>query len=283
LSWAVFLAALASACLHASWNVIAKRQRVPSEAVLGIVLTTALVCLVALPLLGLPPPQAWPWLLAAAGFNVAYSRALMSAYDLTDLNLAYSTVRAMLPPMLVVLGYVLFGETVGTTALAGLALVAAALLLFGLHGRGLAGADARGIAVAALAGFVLAFSYAFDIKGARLSGGGLPVILQYGATSSLVTAAGLLTVSLIERREPLGALRRNWRACAAGAALLMASYFAALWAYVQGPVGLVAPVRETSVLFGGVLAWLVLRERIGPRQWLAIGLAAAGAVLIKIR
>jgi hypothetical protein len=51
----VFFAALASAGLHASWNVIAKRQRIPSEAVLGIILTTALVCLVAVPFIGLPP------------------------------------------------------------------------------------------------------------------------------------------------------------------------------------------------------------------------------------
>jgi len=93
----------------------------------------------------------------------------------------------------------------------------------------------------------------------------------------------MLAVSLAERRAPLAVLARNWRACAIGAALLMASYFLALWAYVEGPVGLVAPVRETSILFGGVLAWGVLRERIGRRQWAAIGLAALGAILIKIR
>lgn len=250
---------------------------------LGIILTTALVCLVALPFIGLPPRAAWPWLGAAAVFNVAYSRALMAAYDLADLNVVYSVVRAMLPPMLFVIGFIAFGERLAPTAATGLGLVVASLILFGLHGRKGGPADARGLTIAALAGFVLAFSYACDIKGARLSGGGLFVIVQYGVASSLMTAAGMLTVSIFERRSPVAVLGRNWRACGVGALLLMASYLAALWAYAQGPVALVAPVRETSILFGGVLAFFVLRERIGAQQWAAIGIAALGAILIKIR
>ncbi len=283
LSWTVFLSALLSAALHASWNVVAKRQRVPSEAVLGIILTTALICLAALPFIGLPPRAAWPWLIAAAGFNVAYSRALMAAYDLADLSLVYSAVRAMLPPMLLVIGFLAFDERPAPSAMAGLGLVVASLLLFGLDSRKRSSASLRGVAIAALAGFVLAFSYACDIKGARLSGGGLFLVVQYGAASSLMTAAGMLAVSSIEGRSAVGALGRNWRACGLGALLLMASYLTALWAYAQGPVALVAPVRETSILFGGVLAFLVLRERIGAQQWAAIGIAALGAILIKVR
>lgn len=277
------MAALVSAGLHASWNVVAKQQRVPSEAVLGIILATALVCLVALPFIGLPPRAAWPWLGAAAFFNVAYSRALMAAYDLADLNVVYSAVRGMLPPILFVIGFVAFGERLAPTAATGLGLMVTSLILFGVHGLKRGSSNARGLTIAALAGFVLAFSYACDVKGARLSGGGLFPIVQYGAASSLMTAAGMLTVSTLERRSPMAALARNWRACAVGALLLMASYFAALWAYAQGPVALVAPVRETSILFGGVLAFCVLRERIGTQQWAAIGIAALGAILIKIR
>jgi drug/metabolite transporter (DMT)-like permease len=283
LSWAVFFAALASACLHASWNVIAKKQQIPSEAVLGIILATAAVCLVAIPFIGLPPVSAWPWLFAAAAFNVIYSRALMTAYDRTALNLAYSVVRAMLPPILFILGFLFFSETIAISAVFGLTLIAASLVLFSIHGWSQRSSDAQGFVLAALAGLVLAFSYACDIKGARISGGHPFVILQYGAASSLVTATGLLGLSLVEKKQPITILRRNWQACASGAALLMASYFLALWAYAQGPVGLVAPVRETSILFGGVFAFLILHERIGSKQWAAIGIAALGAILIKIK
>lgn len=283
MSWLVFAAALASAGLHASWNVLAKKQRVPSEAVLGIILATACVCLVALPIIGAPPVATWPWLLTAAAFNVAYSRALMAAYDRSKLSLVYSTVRAIVPPMLFLIGLLFFTESAQPWSVAGLALIVVSLILFGAEGARGPEADRRGLLLAAGAGLVLSLSYACDIKGARVGGGGLLGIFQYGAASSLATACGLLALSWAERKNPFAVLQRNWQVCGLGAALLMASYFSALWAYVQGPIGLVAPIRETSILFGGLLAFLVLREHIGPRQWTAIALAACGAVLIKMR
>jgi drug/metabolite transporter (DMT)-like permease len=283
MSWLVFAAALASAGAHASWNVLAKKQHVPSDAVLGIILATACVCLAALPFIGLPPATAWLWLVTAAIFNIAYSRALMAAYDRSKLSLIYSTVRAIVPPMLFIAGLLFFSESAHVTAIGGLALIILALMLFGMQDARTPDGDHRGLLLAVGAGLVLSVSYACDIKGARATGGGLLGIFQYGAVSSLATAGGLLALSLVERKNPLAILRRNWLACGLGSALLMASYFLALWAYVQGPIGLVAPIRETSILFGGLLAFLVLHERIGPRQWAAIGLAAFGAVLIKIK
>ena len=47
-------------------------------------------------------------------------------------------------------------------------------------------------------------------------------------------------------------------------------------------MGPVAALRETSVVFGALLATLVLKERIGPARGLAILAIAAGAVLLKL-
>jgi drug/metabolite transporter (DMT)-like permease len=55
-----------------------------------------------------------------------------------------------------------------------------------------------------------------------------------------------------------------------------------MWAYAQGPIGLVAPLRESGILVSGVLAVLVLRERITELQWAAMGLATIGVLLIQI-
>ena len=281
-SWTVLLSALASASLHAGWNVVAKNQRVPSEAILGIIFITALACLAAVPSVGLPPAAAWPWLVAAAVFSIIYSRALMAAYDRAPFSLTYSIVRAVVPPTLLFLGILFFTESFTPLALVGLGLVVTSLLLFSMPNSGQAG-DARGFLLAGLAGSILAVSYACDIKGARMAGGHLHAIIQYGVASSLLTAAGLLALALLEKQQPIEILKRNWRACSAGAALLIASYFLALWAYTQGPISLVAPIRETGILFGGLLAFAILREHIGAKQWTAIGLAAIGAVLINVK
>lgn len=281
MSWTVFLAALASALLHACWNVVAKKQAVPSDALLGIIIATASLCALALPFVGLPPPETWPWIGSAALCNVIYSRALMEAYDRADFGVAYPAVRAVIPPVLFVLGWALLDEPPRASALLGLAIVAAGFLLFAAPSRPISRTAFTGLLCAIFAGSVLAVSFALDTKGVRLTGGGFLDFIQYGVASSLVTAATLTAVALCERRDPLRILRQHGRACYAGAALLGVSYFLALWAYAQGPVGLVAIVREANILFGVLLAVVLLHERFGRLQWGAVGLATVGAALLR--
>ena len=47
------------------------------------------------------------------------------------------------------------------------------------------------------------------------------------------------------------------------------------------PIALVAALRETSVIFGTVIAAVFLRERFGPIRYLAAALVTAGAVAMK--
>jgi hypothetical protein len=42
----------------------------------------------------------------------------------------------------------------------------------------------------------------------------------------------------------------------------MGSYGLALWAMTQAPLAVVAALRETSILFGALLAWLLLKRRL---------------------
>jgi hypothetical protein len=42
----------------------------------------------------------------------------------------------------------------------------------------------------------------------------------------------------------------------------MGSYGLALWAMTQAPLAVVAALRETSILFGALLAFLMLKEKV---------------------
>ncbi len=132
------------------------------------------------------------------------------------------------------------------------------------------------------AGGALAFALLFDVNGIRACGGGFACLIPYAATSSVVTAIGLGVVSGIGRTNPFAVLRSHAKLCYAGAALLLSSYLCGMWAYVHGPIGLVAPLRESGIVFGGALAVLVLRERVSTVQLMAVGLATIGVVLVQI-
>jgi drug/metabolite transporter (DMT)-like permease len=174
-------------------------------------------------------------------------------------------------------------EPGGLWAVEGLALVVLSLLLFGFSQRTIYDQARGGVLQAILAGVALALALLSDVNGIRTCGGGFACLIPYAVTSSVVTAIGLGLVSGIRSTNPFGVLRSHGRLCYAGAGLLLSSYVCGMWAYVHGPIGLVAPLRESGIVFGGALAVLVLREPVSKVQWMAVGLATVGVVLVQIR
>jgi drug/metabolite transporter (DMT)-like permease len=282
LTWAVFIAAVASAFLHACWNVLAKLQSAPRDLLRGIVFATASLCCVLLPFVGVPPSDSWLWVAAASACNVAFTQAMLQAYASTDFGIAYVVGRAVIPPVLFLIGWIFMNEARGLHAFEGLALVVLSLLLFAFSGRTIWDRGGGGMLPAIYAGGALAFALLFDVNGIRACGGGIACLIPYAVTSSVVTAIGLGVVSGISRTNPFAVLRSHSKLCYAGAALLLSSYLCGMWAYVHGPIGLVAPLRESGIVFGGALAVLVLREPVSTLQLTAVGLAAIGVVLVQI-
>ena len=279
---AVFIAAVASAFLHACWNVLAKLQSAPRDLLRGIVFATASLCCVLLPFVGVPPPNAWLWVAAASACNVVFTQAMLRAYERTDFGIAYAVVRAVIPPILFLIGWIFMNEAGGLYAIQGLVLVVLSLLLFAFAGNTICRRGSGGMLMAISAGGALAFALLFDVNGIRACGGGFRCLIPYAVTSSLITAAGLGLVSGVERANPFTVLRSNAKLCYAGATLLLSSYLCGMWAYVHGPIGLVAPLRESGIVFGGTLAVLILRESVSRLQWMAMGLATIGVVLVQV-
>jgi uncharacterized membrane protein len=58
------------------------------------------------------------------------------------------------------------------------------------------------------------------------------------------------------------------------------SFGAALLALRLAPVGVVSALRETSVVFGMMIAAFVLREHVNQRRAVGAVVIAAGAILI---
>ena len=71
------------------------------------------------------------------------------------------------------------------------------------------------------------------------------------------------------------------RPCAA-AALQLGSYGIAIWAMTVAPIAIVAALRETSVLFGAVIAVVFLKEPLRAGRVVAALMIVAGLVLIRL-
>jgi drug/metabolite transporter (DMT)-like permease len=118
-----------------------------------------------------------------------------------------------------------------------------------------------------------------DGVGTRLSGNAF----SYVGWMLLLDGFLLLAYAMARNRQALGAQARSrWHLALGGGACTYASYAIALWAMTQAPVAAVAALRETSVIFGTILAAMLLREKFGAPRYAAALLVCAGAAALKI-
>jgi drug/metabolite transporter (DMT)-like permease len=80
------------------------------------------------------------------------------------------------------------------------------------------------------------------------------------------------------RGEFTAYVRRRWPFGLLGGVCSLASYGIAIWAMTKAPIAMVAALRESSVIFGMLLAVAFLGERITFFRALAVLLVAAGVM-----
>ena len=86
-----------------------------------------------------------------------------------------------------------------------------------------------------------------------------------------------------DRSSVTAAMRRFWLRGLAGGALQALSSGIVLWAMTLAPIAIVASLRETSVLFGAIIAVIVLKEPLRTARAAAAVLIVCGLVLIRLQ
>jgi drug/metabolite transporter (DMT)-like permease len=275
----VFLAVLFAAACHAGWNALIKVGLDPLSTTTLISLGAGLVALALVPLVGVPAWAAWPWLIASVIVHLCYFASLIESYRTGDLGQVYPIARGSAPLMTAAATTVFIGEKLSLIGWTGiLSLVAGVLLLSARGGRELAEVDRRAIGFALFTALTICAYSVVDGIGARLS--------TNPNAYSLWLFIGIAVVMLpyaIYRDGPdvIPAMRRFWRRGLAGGALQLLSYGIAIWAMTAAPIAIVATLRETSVLFGAVIAVVVLKEPLRAARIVSACLIVCGLIQIR--
>ena len=96
-----------------------------------------------------------------------------------------------------------------------------------------------------------------------------------------VGGAAALLLPLVVWRGQAGELPRHWRPVLVVGLLNSALPFLAFaYAALSISAGLSAILNATAPLFGGLVAWVWLGERLAPLRWLGIGVGFAGVALL---
>jgi drug/metabolite transporter (DMT)-like permease len=277
----VFAAVLFAAACHAGWNATIKRTLDPLATTVLISIGAALVSLVAVPFSGLPNAAAWPWVIASIIIHLLYFAALIESYRSGDMGQVYPIARGTAPLLTALASPLIVGERVGLLAWAGILLLAGGVFLLSLRGgRDLAKLDRRAVVFALLTALTICAYSLVDGIGARLAGSAnaYSVALFVGIGPVMVAYA-------LVRSGPrvLSVMSRYWQTGVAGGALQLGSYGIAIWAMTLAPIAIVAALRETSVLFGALIAVVFLKEPMRASRIIAALMIVTGLVAIRLQ
>ena len=266
--------ALFAALSHATWNAFlrsgADRLWTVSVMSLAMMVVAAPVALI----LPLPATAAWPYLILSSALQVGYSVFLVWAYAHGQLAQVYPIVRGSVPLLVTLGAFALTGQDVAGQSLLGVILVGFGIISLAL-GKGRA--TVTSILLALVTGVFIAGYATVDAIGVRKSGDAIVyatwIYLIYGGFMQIAfaVARGRLKLDL---RSP-----ETWKAMGGGMVSL-AAYGAVVLALAFAPVGPITALRETSVVFAGIIGHVFLHERLTPKRIAACIVVALGAVLI---
>jgi len=267
-------AVLGAALLHAAWNTLVKASEDKELDTYAIAAGCGLIAVVVLPFLPMPAPASWPWLAGSAAVHILYFVFLAGAYRYGELSYVYPIMRGGGPMIVAASGATVFAEALSGGQWLGVLLVCGGIVAFA------SGAHDRRATLFALANAAVIGAYTLiDAQGVRASAAPASYTLWFFAANALV----IIAMGRLKRGSAVPRyLGRHWRRALLGGACSVGSYGIALWAMTRAPVALVAVLRETAVIFGAVLAALVLKEKLTRRRLFATGAVLAGLILLRI-
>ena len=275
----VLITVLFGAACHAGWNAFLKIRLEPFSAMALIAVVSALVVLPVLPFVGIPPTQAWPWLIASVIFHLGYFIGLTEAYRTGDMGQVYPIARGSAPLMTAIAGTFIVGETIGLRGWLGILVLVSGVFLLSLRGGRNLHFDKRAVAFALFTAVTICGYSIVDGLGARTAGS------AHVYTVWLFLLDGLMMFVFVLLRRGVPVLREFagfWKEGLIGGSLSLAAYWIAIWAMTVAPIALVAALRETSVLFAAAIAVIVLKEPLQRPRIIAAVMIVAGLVLIRL-
>ncbi|MBT2188518.1 DMT family transporter [Sphingobium nicotianae] len=218
--------------------------------------------------IGLPPANLWPWLIAAMAIHAIYQLALAWSYAMSDFTAAYPIARGFTPIFTALLGIAFLGDRIDEFVLLGIGIVSAGILCL----AGNRAISRAGLVAAACTGLLTTCYTLVDAKGVRAAPDMLTFITWFFLLDSISMPLALFARS---GRKSFGFLARDMKPGMLAGIMAPISFAPALFALGMAPVGVVAAVRESSIVFGLALGAMVLKERLSR---LRIG----GALLVTL-
>ncbi len=278
MSLSIVFAVLVSALLHATWNSLAHAvsDRLVGFALIG--LADALGGGLMVVFAGLPPANAWPFILASAALHVVYNLLLLASYQLGEFSQMYPLARGTSPWVVALVSVFVLGRELPLAELVGVLAVSAGLIALVFIGGRPGVNDLPAISAAVLTGLAIASYTVVDGLGVMQA-----PLFAYTGWMFLLQGPPIAVLAAVRRGRRLpAAVRASAVPGLVGGAISIVAYTIVLWAQTSGALAPIAALRETSIIFGALIGAIFLGERLGAKRAAAAAVVLAGVVLISL-
>ena len=266
--------------MHAGWNSLIKVALDRLRAMFLLSLCTGALAISFLPFFDTPAQESWILLLTSGFLHAGYMIFLIKAYEIGDLAQIYPLARGTAPLLSTIATWFFAGESLSLIMLAGIAIILSGIYVMSVYGnsRHQAKLSAKAICFALITSLFIAAYTIVDGLGVRLSN-------SPSAYTAWVFILEFITMAIavflwrgpkvfynISPHVPKGLMAGG---------LSLGAYWIALWAMTQAPIGAVAALRETSILFALFIANVFLKEPFTFYRGIAASLIVAGAVALR--
>jgi len=272
-----FMLVLLAAVMHATWNAMIKVNDDRLVATALMAGATGIAGLLMTPFVPLPNAEAWPFLIGTTFVHSGYLFFLVQAYSHGDFGQTYPIARGTAPLLSAVASVFLLGEVLSPIEWVAVALIGGGIMSLAIHGIGSITHNPKGVIYALITACFIATYTVIDATGARAS----DVVHSYVIWLFLLHGIPLLIFTMaIRGRVFWRVAQRHWLPCTFGGVIGLLAYWIVLWALTFTNVAPVAALRETSVIFGAIIAAVFLKERFGWQRIAAAAVVATGVYLL---
>lgn len=281
LTLTVTLAVLFSALLHASWNALVKNGADRLMTMGWLAGATGLVALPFLFLVPLPSADVLKILILSFALHAGYKLFLVKCYEHGDFGQVYPLSRGLAPAIVTIVGVFWLDEILPTEAFIGVALIALGIVSLAFrrtNGHGVPN-DPRALTYALGTSLFIAAYTLNDGVGGRVAESPHVYVIWLFFFDGLI----FFLIVLWRRGRAFLVPQKAMAVGAAGGVMSVVAYWLVIWAMTLAPLGPVAALRETSVVFAALISGFLMKEGLGWRAIAAACVVAAGVVLLKIQ
>ena len=277
---------LLSAFLHAVVGVIMKRS--DDKLVFRSVLSTvsALILFPLVFVLPFPPQESLFYLIAGMGIHLTYQLTMVGAFNRGDLSLVYPIMRGGAPAFAAIFAFLILGESLSLIQTLGLAISVCALAAFGWPNKNNTsnndGPFTSAIGLALICAVMVALYTTIDAGGLRISREVVGMVWGYLLWLFLIDWIGITSVGLFRRRKKfITAYKGQFKFGAIAAVISIIGFSSAMYAMTIAPVAPMIALRETSIVFAAIFAYVLLKEPFGLRRIMFATILAVGLVILQ--